>query len=284
MGFREGHIEYPDGLRVRYRLNEHNNRTVAVFIHDVGESLDDYDYLFPYFDTAGIALNALELRGHGKSGGEKGFIRSFSLYAKDLQRFIFGNLQNRPVYIVTQGAGMFPAIRVALDPRFHVKGVILISPLCDVGTPLVKRIAIRILSGIMPRIKLHGMKLFSYGKNRADGDVVCADGGDIRPAPAYSAGFYSALFREIRQVAGGMTLLRDIPSLVIFGEDDRSQSKDIVESVFKRAYHNSQKLTFCVCKKCGHGILHEKERFDFIERIIKWIHRHETSVPDDVRQ
>ncbi|HEY1406570.1 MAG TPA: alpha/beta hydrolase, partial [Spirochaetota bacterium] len=110
MSFKEGYIDYADGLKIRFRQNEHNNRTVAVFLHDIGESLDAYDYLFPYFDTAGIALNAIELRGHGLSGGEKGHIRSFDLFATDLKRFLFGNLQNRPVYLVTQGAGMLAAI------------------------------------------------------------------------------------------------------------------------------------------------------------------------------
>jgi|GEM_PF-1513014 len=289
MGFREGYIEYADGLKVRYRQNEHNNRTAAVFLHDIGESLDDYDYLFPYFDTAGIALNALELRGHGKSGGQKGYIRSFALYAKDLQRFVFGNLQNRPVYIVAQGAGMFPAIRIALDPRFHIKGIILVSPVCSTGTPLIKRIAIYILSKVLPRIRIHGMAIVSSSAKVAmtaegDGNAnTCADEDNAKVKGAYSAAFYNAFFREIHQVSRSMGLLRETPALVIYGEDDTIQPRVSVESVFKHAYQNSQKLTFCVCKKCGHRILHEKERFDFIERITHWIHRHETSAQDAIR-
>jgi alpha-beta hydrolase superfamily lysophospholipase len=282
MSFTESHIEYANGLRIRCRENDHNNRTIAVFIHDAGESLEDYDYLFPYFDTSGIALNAIELRGHGKSGGAAHHIRDFELYVRDLKRFIFGNLQNKPVYLVAQGIGVFIAMHVALDTRFRIKGLIFVSPMFDIRIPYLKKSAIILISKLIPRMKIHGFSFFDRPMDAIDIHALSDDKFTKQRSSAFTVGFYASLFRQIRRARKEIALLRNYPAMIIIGEDDNLQHQGTVEALATHAFRNSQNLKLCVCKKCGRHIFHERDKLDYVERIIKWIHKQETGAQTSI--
>ena len=271
MGFKEGYLEYPDGLKVRYRLNEHNKGALAVLIHDAGERLETYDYIFPYFETAGITLNALELRGHGLSGGSLRSMRDFAPFAKDLKRFVFGHLQNRPVYLVATGAGACLAVRIASDTRFSVKGVVLVSPLIEASVPHARRFSIALLSRF-----LRGISVPSPFGAAPCGCAEDSPSRDAHPAACFPAGFVHALFCEMKRAKRDLCLLRNYPCLLVTGEDDPVLDIGKTEEFFKSAFADSQNLKAVSCRKCGHHILTEKDRLDFVEKITRWILRTET--------
>ena len=273
MSFKEGYLEYPDGLKVRFRINEHNKGTLAVFLHGAGERLEMYDYLFPYFETAGIALNALELRGHGLSGGGNS-IRDFSVFVTDLRRFLYGYLQNRPVYLVASGAGVLCAVRIASDPRFSVKGLVFVSPCIFPRVELGRMLMIRILSRIMPHLHI---------PNPAQGDFLrcmeCSEAAaDSAAADGFSAGFAGALFSEMKRAQKDIPLLKNFPALLLLGENDPVMDAQRTEELFKTAWRSTQNLTVASCRRCGHHILLEKEKIDFVDRITRWIHKLETGI------
>ena len=271
MSFKEGYLEYPDGLKVRYRLNEHNKGALAVFIHDAGERLETYDYIFPYFETAGIALNALELRGHGLSGGRLKTLKDFSPLAKDLKRFLSGHLQNRPVYIVATGAGACLAVRIASDTRFSVKGLVFVSPLVETSVPSARRASIALLAKFLRGILVPSP--FSQGAV-----CGCAEGESHAPAPAvlFPAGFVHGLFSEMHRAKRDLPLLRNFPLLLVVGEEDRVVDPVRTAELFKLAFADTQNLRAVSCRKCGHDILTGKDRLDYVEKITRWITRIET--------
>jgi alpha-beta hydrolase superfamily lysophospholipase len=267
MSFKEGYLEYPDGLKVRYRINEHTKEIPAVFIHGAGERLETYDYIFPYFETAGIALNALELRGHGLSGGRIKLLRDFSLLAKDLKRFISGNLQNRPVYLVATGAGASLAVRIASDQRFTVRGIVFVSPLIEAPVPSAKRFSISCIARFLPGIFV--ATPFAHAES-------CACDDSPARVPGFPAGFVRALFAEMKRAKRDISLLRNFPVLLVLGEEDPVLDIAKTETLFKCAFADSQNLRIVTCKKCGHTILTDKDRLDFVEKITRWILKVET--------
>ena len=270
MGFNEGYLEYPDGLKIRYRINEHNKGAVAVFIHGVGERLETYDYMFPYFETAGIGLNALELRGHGKSGGALSSFYDFSFFAKDFKRFIFGNLQNRPVFLVSTGAGSLLAVCIAADPRFLIRGTVFVSPLFFASVPPSKMLSIQLLARILP-----GMFVPSPWTS-GPAAFCCGDEAQGLQRGRFPAGFFRALFSEMKRARSDLLLLRSFPSLLVYSEEDLISDIAQTQQLFKSAFADSQNLKVVSCKKCTHQILVDKDRLDFVEKIIRWISKIET--------
>lgn len=274
MGFKEGYLEYPDGLKIRYRLNGHNKGTVAVFIHGAGERLETYDYIFPYFETAGISLNALELRGHGLSGGSLSGLRDFSPFEKDLKRFIFGHLQNRQVFLVAHGAGALLAVRIASDPRFSIKGIVLVSPLFEGTLPPPRRFSISFLASFLP-----GIFIPSPVAENVPCEAQDPAAAPLKRADGFPAGFIRALFNEMKRSRRDLSLLRNFPVLLVVGEEDTVIDIPRTAALFKSVFGDSQNLKVVSCRKCGHLILVDKERLDFVEKIIRWIHRIETGQP-----
>ncbi len=76
-----------DGTELRTRPIEKNHNVWLVAIHGIGEHLDRHNYLPDLF---GHKLNVLQfdLRGHGRSGGQRAYVESFDDYVADLRELL----------------------------------------------------------------------------------------------------------------------------------------------------------------------------------------------------
>jgi alpha-beta hydrolase superfamily lysophospholipase len=268
MALKEGHFEYPGGLRIRYLINEHEKDVQALLIHGAGRRLEEYDSLFPYFDARDIALSAIELRGHGASGGTKLHIRSFDEYATDIKRFVSGQLRNRPVYLITEGSSVISALIAAADSRIQIRGVAALSPAIITDIPFDKRLFISIISKFMPMKRIGPS---CGGGNPASNEQTQQDADEI-PVTRFTASYYRALLKGSRKAFAATLKLTETPSLII---SDGSPASANSAGIFRRAYRKSQKLTVIEAKKEGLGMTHGVDRIDTIEKICRWIHRQE---------
>lgn len=265
MGFINGFIEYPDGVKVRYRVNEHQKGVSAVFVHDVGESLDDYDFLFTYFEANGISLHAIELRGHGGSSSGKNAMKDYELLSRDLKRFVFGNLANRPLYVIAQGIGALPVLRLALDEHFHIKGLVFLAPVFDLSIGKFSRMMIHVFSKILPQYKIVLLPHFTTVIHRENET-------DIPRVSGFSLGFYNALIKETYRAQKNLPLIRIFPTLLIRAEGGVFGDYSL-ERIFKNSYGESELLKVVVCRNGDERILKGRDRIEHVERISKWIIR-----------
>lgn len=63
-------------------------RAVVAIVHGIGEHSGRYDYVVRRMVDSGLAVTALDNRGHGRSGGVHGHIDSFADYREDVHNFI----------------------------------------------------------------------------------------------------------------------------------------------------------------------------------------------------
>lgn len=63
-------------------------RAVMVLVHGMSEHSARYDHVGLFLAATGIAVHALDHRGHGRSGGETGTVESFDHYLDDLSTFM----------------------------------------------------------------------------------------------------------------------------------------------------------------------------------------------------
>jgi pimeloyl-ACP methyl ester carboxylesterase len=268
MAMKEGHIEYPGGLRIRYRLNEHEKDVQALLIHGAGHRLEEYDAVFPYFDAHDIALSTIELRGHGASGGMKLHINSFDEYVTDIKRFIAGQMKNRPVYIITEGSSVISALLCATDSRVSIQGIAALSPAIITDIPFGQKLAISFSAKFLPKRRLgaawNAANPVPQEKTREDDDEA--------PVTRFTASYYRALLKGSIKAFKVITTLTEIPSLII---TDASPASANSTGIFKRAYRKSQKLSIIETKKENTGMLHGVDRIDTVEKICRWIHRQE---------
>jgi alpha-beta hydrolase superfamily lysophospholipase len=271
MSFREGFLEYPDRVRVRYRLNDRSSRATVVLIHGLGERLEMYDYLYPYFERAGVALNAIELRGHGDSGGEHKYIRDFELYVRDLKRFIYSFLKNRKTYLIGHSAGAMVALRAAEDRRLNVGGLVLTSPLIEMRFNRMQRVALPPLSIILPHLVLPDKEENFYRLTHDEAKARMLLEESRRTLFGVKLGFIGAFFHARRRFLEESGALRDIPSLVFLADRDIIIDVERIEDIMRSLYGESDKLDIVHCKNCFHAVLLERERLRYVEKIINWI-------------
>lgn len=98
MQHEEGKFSTHDGLEF-YRqswLPEGQARANLVFVHGIGEHSGRYGNLVAWFAPKGYALHGFDHRGHGKSPGPRGHIKSWADFREDVRVFVSWVEQHTP--------------------------------------------------------------------------------------------------------------------------------------------------------------------------------------------
>ena len=103
-------------------------KAVIVIVHGVCEHSERYDYLTSALNNAGYSVVRFDLRGHGKSGGERGYAESYREFSDDLNEIISAvkeDLPDIPVYILGHSMGAFISALYEIMYPDCIKGQIL---------------------------------------------------------------------------------------------------------------------------------------------------------------
>jgi acylglycerol lipase len=87
----ERHFNGVGGVRIVYDVWEPEDaecRGVVVLCHGYAEHARRYDHVAQRFGESGLAVYALDLRGHGRSGGKRVFLRDISEYTTDFHTLV----------------------------------------------------------------------------------------------------------------------------------------------------------------------------------------------------
>jgi alpha-beta hydrolase superfamily lysophospholipase len=135
---------------------------ILVLIHGLGGHSGVYKTIVEYLLSKGYAIYGLDLRGHGLSQGQRGYINTWAEFRDDLQTFLNLIQKQQPGYpIFLLGHSMGGV--VALDYTLHyvqdksaLSGVIAFAPsIGKVGVPLSRVILGKLLSQVYPRFSLN---------------------------------------------------------------------------------------------------------------------------------
>lgn len=276
MSIREGFLDYPDRSRIRYRLSNRPSSVSTILLHGLGERLEMYDYLYPAFEKAGIALHALELRGHGESSGAHKYISDFELYVKDLKRFITSFLKESTPYLIGHSTGGLVALRTAEDTRFPIRGLVLTSPLVEMKLNPVLRFMLPVFSMLAPKLIIPDKEENFYQLTHDERMARMLADESRRTLFGVRLGFAGAFLRARKRFLEYTHIIREIPSLLLLADKDVILDVQRIEAMFKTIYRDSPNLTLVRCSDCYHAILLERDRSSFVERIIEWIQRQES--------
>jgi acylglycerol lipase len=134
---------------------------IVVIVHGFKSHSGLYQWVAEKLVECELAVYALDLRGHGKSEGERFFVNKFADYVDDLSRFIsIVKLRNSgvPIYLLGHSAGGVVACTYALDHQQELAGLIAESFAAEVPAPAFALAMMKGLSLIAPRaqvLKLH---------------------------------------------------------------------------------------------------------------------------------
>jgi alpha-beta hydrolase superfamily lysophospholipase len=179
MEHKEGTFQGADGLQLYYQSwrGEKETRAVLAIIHGFGEHSGRYTNVVNHLISHGYVIYGFDLRGHGRSPGQRGHINSWDEYRGDVKNFlhqISKQEPNEPVFMLGHSMGALIALDYLLRQPAGLSGAIISgAPLEPVGVakPFLVLLA-RTLSRIWPSFSLPlGLDTKALSRNK---DVVKA--------------------------------------------------------------------------------------------------------------
>jgi alpha-beta hydrolase superfamily lysophospholipase len=198
-------------------------RAVIVNLHGLGDHSGLYPNLAGYFPARGFALHAYDMRGNGRSPGQRAYLRGWHEYRDDLHAFLARVREwegEKPLFLLGNSLGGLVVLDYALHhPGAAISGVIAAAPpLGELGVPPFLMALGRFFSRILPRFSLHvGMDLAGLAKDPAVIERVLADPYFHRRGTARLS---TEVLAAIDRVQAGAARF-PYPLLILHGSDDR---------------------------------------------------------------
>lgn len=261
-----------DGLRLfRQQWVPESPKAALVVTHGYAEHSERYAPFAEFLTDHGIAVYALDHRGHGRSEGERANITVFREFVHDLSRFIeYVREQhpNPPRFLLGHSMGGAVAAQLVLEHPYQVEGVVLSAPYLRNATkvpPLllsVSGLVSRLLPGL-PTLKLDTSLL------SRDAAVVAAYKGD---SAVYTGGTKARIGSEML-AAGRYVLERaqsiEVPVLVLHGSADGIADPAGSEALFESVA--SEDKTFKLYDGFYHEILNEPGKEQVYADVLEWL-------------
>ncbi len=122
-----------DGLDLYFQLwkPETEIKWTICLVHGMGEHSSRYDHFAEYFCSQGVSVMAYDLRGHGRSGGQRGHLPSPSAVIQDTDLLIqeARNIApQKPLFLYGHSLGGIIVLYYALVQKPALAGVIASAP------------------------------------------------------------------------------------------------------------------------------------------------------------
>jgi lysophospholipase len=159
---RSGWLFASDGVRLYHRAWAAAHPRAALLVsHGLGEHSGRYAALARDLAPRGVSVFAMDHRGHGRSGGARGYAERFECFTQDFERFrreVPALLPPAlPVFLLGHSLGGLIATRhLELRPNAGWRGAVLSSPLLgvEVKAPKWKLALSGVLSRVAPKLPL----------------------------------------------------------------------------------------------------------------------------------
>ncbi len=169
-----------------------HSRAVVCLVHGLGEHSSRYAHVAEAFNKEGFVLFGMDLRGHGRSGGARGYISSIEDFLQDIDLLLEQAKARHPalpLFLYGHSLGAILVLHYGLKRKPKIKGALATSP--GLKTALqrqkVKVALARILGALMPRVVLKsGLDVKSLSR---DENVVQAYMQDPLVHDSISLGF-----------------------------------------------------------------------------------------------
>jgi len=247
---------------------------VVVIVHGYAEHSGRYEHVAAYLTGRGYAVEAFDLRGHGKSPGRRAYVRSPDEYLDDVRAALDRARQRYPglpVFLLghSMGGGIVTLL-VLREPK-SVDGVILSAPSIRGrrSVPRIVQALLGLIGRFLPRVRLG--KLDSALVSR-DPEVVARYDGDPL---VYRGGMATGTLRAM--VAAGREIARDmerfsLPVLLVHGTEDGLTDPEGSRELFERASTPDKQLKLYT--GLFHEIMNEPEQAEVLSDIARWLDAH----------
>jgi len=242
---------------------------VVVIVHGFNAHSGQYAWAAQQITARGLAVYALDLRGRGRSDGERFYVERFDDYVADvagLVQLAKAREPGLPVFLLGHSAGGVVACLYALAHQAELAGLVCESFAFQVPAPDFALAALKGLSHLAPHAHVLRLKNEDFSRDpqvvaEMNADPLIAD--EVQPTRTVAE-----LARADERLKEGFPAIR-LPLLVLHGTADRATKPDGSRLFVEHA--GSADKTLKLYEGHYHDLLRDLGKEAVMEDIVTWI-------------
>jgi acylglycerol lipase len=276
MSHHEDRFTTRDGLSLYEQcwLPEREPVGVVVVVHGIHEHSGRYAKLAGDLNRHGYAVYAVDLRGHGRSDGDRALIRTFDDYLDDAEMLlarVAAAQPGKPLFLLGHSMGGSVAALLAILRPPNVRGMILSAPAVLVAGgifPVLRRLA-SVVSVVWPTLRL-----VRLGCRFISRDPAVVEG--FKNDPLVFHGRFpvrtgAEILRAAKRIQAGAKDLT-LPLLILHGTGDFVTDPRGSRLLASRA--GSADKTLRLYNGLYHEVFSEPERNQVVADLVAWLDGH----------
>jgi alpha-beta hydrolase superfamily lysophospholipase len=245
-----------------------------IIVHGLGEHSGRYRHLVDALVSNGYSVHAFDHRGHGRSPGQRGFVRHFSEFRRDINSFIRHldrrKQLDRPLFLMGHSLGGLIVLDAVSQGLSGIDGIIVSAPALDAGAISPFLIAAsKVLSRVWPTLSVKtGLDVSGISR---DPDVLAARSNDplvhglgTPRLATESTNTMLACFENVDQI--------QVPVLMIHGTSDRITSPQNSRRFFDDITHTDK--TYIAYDGGYHESHNDRHHLQVTADIVQWLDSH----------
>lgn len=273
---RDGRFCGVGGIQLYYQAwlpTDRRHRAVIVNLHGLGDHSGLYPNLATYFPARGMPVYAYDMRGNGRSPGQRAYLSGWHEYREDLHAFVTLMRKTEgdvPLFLLGNSLGGLVVLDYAMQYPRGLAGVIAVAPpLGEVGVPPILMTLGRILSRVLPRFSLEvGMDLSGLARDPAVVETVLGDPLFHRRGTARLSTEVTAAIARVQEGAADLS----VPLLILHGSDDRMVPPDGSRRFFAKVREADRQ--FREYPGAYHGLFADLNYRQVLRDLEQWIEAH----------
>jgi acylglycerol lipase len=248
---------------------EGSPRAVMILVHGFNAHSGYMVWAGEQFALNGFATYALDLRGRGRSEGERYYVENLSDYLSDIHTLVTAARADNPrlpVYILGHSAGGVMASSYVYEHQDEMAGLICESFAFDVGLPHLVQLAIEGIAKLAPHVHLFSLNNADFSR---DGAVVERMNSDPLIAkesqPAETARVLLLAADALKEHMPAFTA----PVLIIHGTGDKATRS--VGSQYFYDHAGSSDKTLKLYEGHYHDLLNDLGKEEVMADILAWL-------------
>ncbi|MBI5289483.1 MAG: lysophospholipase [Chloroflexi bacterium] len=286
----EAHFPSTDGTVLFERAwhPDGQPKAAVLIIHGYAEHSGRYDWTARRLVARGYAVFGFDLRGHGKSDGDRVFIRSMNEYLDDVDAALARVLErdaDLPVFLLGHSMGgsvlaLYACARIGGriggpiprgEHHARIEGLIFsgaVLPARGTTTGVLPRLMM-LLGRFFPNLRLRSLAAATVSRDPAV--VADYDSDPLNYRGKMPLGLIASMIRGGRFIESHMSEI-ELPLLILHGSADQLVAVDGSQLLYEAAA--SRDKTLKIYEGLFHEILNEPEKDLVIADIVRWLDRH----------
>jgi len=230
-----------------------------------------YEWVAAQFAADGLAVYAIDLRGRGRSDGERFYVQNFEDYVADVVSFVSiikEKEKGLPVFMLGHSAGGVVACNYTLDHQQELAGLICESFAYQVPAPDFALAVLKGLSHIAPHA--HVLKLHNEDFSRDPVVVEFMNNDPLIAHEVQPTQTVAAMVRADERLKKEFPKIT-LPVLILHGTKDKATKPSGSQHFYETA--SSKDKTLKLYEGSFHDPLNDLDKKTVMTDILSWINK-----------